>query len=464
MTQAGTNCSDIARSSVQYAFVALEDVPGQIAYARADQFIAITNDATITQSPEYQDSTEKLGTRDITERFKEAMPAAEASLAMNIRVPAEVGGKPQGYDALLSLFGSSTLENPPVFTLGEALTDDTVLLLESVDSLAPLPPCGIIVAGSEQIFYDRIAEDGMSLLDCKRGYNNTTAEAIAAGTTGEYKSLAFVQADCNPSFTYHLRTDHFQQAVTGATINEATLSLSNSGAVNFEFSTVQGMEVVLAGTAKVTQAAAAGDTVIHVDLAKAFTEKAWIWNSTAKDNNGGPEAGYKIASVDDEAGTITLTTPIASAWLVDHLVTGFLPQNTTPLGEPVTGDTSKVFIDGTPGKLRSSSLTCNNNIEYVTDEIGTTHPEDYVEGARTIETEMNTYFRRTDAIRFKEGYEGKFVSVRYVFGKDKVILHMPKVQQTMPTPNIEAPTVSLDITGTALGSGSGNNAIYLIFN
>ena len=56
------------------------------------------------------------------------------------------------------------------------------------------------------------------------------------------------------------------------------------------------------------------------------------------------------------------------------------------------------------------------------------------------------------------------MSVRYASKHGKAVMHLPCVQQTMPTVNIEAPVVSLDISGTALASGRGNNAVYLVIN
>ncbi|MDR2892983.1 MAG: hypothetical protein LBV80_07865 [Deltaproteobacteria bacterium] len=460
------NCeADIARSRIQTAFVVLEDSPGVIAYPDKEHFVVITNDATINQTPEYEDSTEKLGTRDVTERFKNAMPAASGAFAMNLDVQAGIGAKPQGYDALLSLFGSSTLVAPPVFTLADNTDAATSLTLATVDAQAPLPPCGVIEVGAELIYYDSVSADGLKLENCQRGYNGTTAAVINSGDAGVYKSLAFLQADCNPSFTLWLKTDHFLQAVTGATINEASVSLSNSGAVNFDFSTVQGMEVVMAGTSKMLETADAGDTVIKVEHPKSYTPKGWIWNSSAKDNGGGADVGYKIVSVNDETGELTLDKPLLMEWLAGTTVTGFLPQDAVRIGEPIEGQTANVFFDAVRGKMRTSSVTYSNNITYLTDEIGTEHPESYVEDARTVSFEMNTYFRAQDAVRFKEGLDGMFTGVRFVFGKNnKVVLHMPKVQQTMPTISIDAPTVSLDVTGTALASGKGNNAIFMIIN
>ncbi|MDR2893574.1 MAG: hypothetical protein LBV80_10955 [Deltaproteobacteria bacterium] len=463
-----TQTTDIARSRIQSAFVVRESQPGVIAYPDKEHFVVITSDATINQTPEYEDSTEKLGTRDITERFAGAMPAAEATLAMNLDVPAALGAKPQGYDALLSLFGSSTLEVPPVFTLNAASATDTSLSVASMDSLAALPPCGVIKAGGELIYYDSIMVDvsgKLTLEGCLRGYQGSAAAGIAQGVAGKYKSLAFVQADSNPSFTYWLKTDHFLQGVTGATINEASLSLSNAGAVNFEFSAVQGMEVVFAGSSKLAAEALSGSTRIKVEAPGLYTARGWIWNAEVKDNGGGPAEGYRIVSVDDEGDELVLDKPILKDWPAGSLVTGFLPQDAVRIGEPVEGRSANVFFDGVKGKMRTSSISYSNNISYLTDEIGTDHPESYVEDSRTVSFEMNTYFRAQDAVRFKEGYEGRFAGVRFVFGKDnKVVLHMPRVQQTMPSISIEAPTVGLDITGAALASGQGNNAIYLIFN
>ena len=110
MTQPNT---DIARSNVQELFIVPETERGVIAYPTKEHFIAVSNDATANQSPEYTDSSEKLGTRDVIERFKNAMPAAQASAAMLLRT-GELGEKPQGYDALLSLFGTSNPNTSPV--------------------------------------------------------------------------------------------------------------------------------------------------------------------------------------------------------------------------------------------------------------------------------------------------------------------------------------------------------------
>jgi hypothetical protein len=149
---------------------------------------------------------------------------------------------------------------------------------------------------------------------------------------------------------------------------------------------------------------------------------------------------------------------------VGSTLKGFLPQDREPIGEPLEGVDTDVYLDGVKGKVRSGSMDYGNNIKYITDELGTRFPEDYAEDARTIEMGMNGYFRAEDAERFKEGYEGKYVSTRFAFKYGKVVLHMPRVQQTMPSINMEPPVVSLDISGTALGSGKGNNAVYLIIN
>ena len=114
--------------------------------------------------------------------------------------------------------------------------------------------------------------------------------------------------------------------------------------------------------------------------------------------------------------------------------------------------------------MRTTSLTYNNNIQYLTDEVGTQFPEDYVEDARSLELSQNVYFRKADAARFKEGYEGTEVHERFSYGNNKAVLDLPRVRQTMPTPTVDGATISLDISGAVLGSGKGNNAAFLILN
>lgn len=468
MSQVST--TGIARSSVQRLFAVLEDTPGQPSYPAREDFIAVANDATATQTPQYTDSQEKLGTRDVIERFRGATPAGESSPAMLLRV-GKTGEKPQGYAMLLSLFGTSTLEDQPEFQAGPASGDAQEIPVRMAPASSYLPPLGIIEVNGEQIAYDAVQEgpDGLVLTGCKRGQNGTAAAAIAAGSAAEYKSIAFLQANSNPTFTLWLQTDHFLQGMTGCTVNQATISVSNDGPVKFEFSSVQGMEMILAGTGTVNATAAAGSSTVMVDDPRLFTAKARVWNSTVKDANADPatpelEEGYLVLAVDEAAKTLTLDKPLRAEWPAGSIVSGFLPQGVNPLGAPLEGVDTEVFIDGVQGTLIDSSVSYSNNINYLTNEVGTRFPKSYVEGARSIETELNTYFRAADAARFTESYEGRFVSLRYAYGRGKAVIHMPRVQQTMPAVNIQSPVVSLDISGTALGTGSGNNAVYFIVN
>lgn len=455
------NCSDIAGSKIQRAFAVLEAVKGRFAYPTSDHVIAISNDATANQTPEYTDSEEKLGTRDTLQRFRNAMPAATADIAMYLSTGA-TGEKPQGYDMLVSLFGTSTLLNPPVFTLGAADADAVTIPVAVTGGSPALPACGVITANGEQIYYDSLSADGTQLLNCKRGYNGTTPYAIVADTAGAYTSVAFRQDNCNPSFSLWLQTDHFLQGITGCTVNDATLSLSNESAVSLECS-IQGLRLVVAGTSKTTALVSAGETVIPVEHSMMYSPGAVIWCPSVGDQ-GAAESGYIVASVDDKAGTITLAAPIEEDWPSGATVSGWLPQDAPHIGEPIEGTNTDVYMDGVRGKMRTSSLTWNNNITVITDELGTEYPEEYVGDARTIEVGINTYFRKEDGIRFREGLEGRFVPVRFAFGHGKAVWDMPRVQMTSPAVSIQSPTVSLDSTGTALITGKGNNAAELIIN
>lgn len=453
-------CSDVGRAKIQRLFAVREAAPGVIAYPKAEHFITLAGDAAASQSPEYTDSPEKLGTRDVLDQYKNAMPAATANASMVLRVGA-TGTKPQGHDMLETLFGESTFDDPPSFMAGPLLVGETSLIISNVSGT--LPPVGVFQLENELIFYSGKSADGATLTGLVRGFDRTTPTAHSGGLPAVYKSTVYMQADCNPSVTLWLQTDHFIQAITGATVNEASISLSNDGPVLVDFSTIQGMQMVMAGTSAMTVTATAGSTVLDVDAPKMFTEKALIWNPSVSDSGSYGE-GYKVVSVDYDAGTLTLDKPIAEDWPAETTVTGFLPQDVAPSGEPIEGTDTDVYLDGQPGALRSSSLTYNNDITYITDELGQKYPRSYVEGPRTIQLEMDSYFRKKDAVRFVEGYEGAETSARIDFNHGKVMLYMPRVKNTMPTVNIETPTVSLKSTGTALGSGNGNNAIYLLIN
>ena len=113
-----------------------------------------------------------------------------------------------------------------------------------------------------------------------------------------------------------------------------------------------------------------------------------------------------------------------------------------------------------------TDITYGNNINYLADEVGTKHPQSYVEDKRNITLNMNNYFLRQHAARFKEGLEGREVALRVLFGGGAVVADLPRVKTAMPKPKMDGATVSLDAACTVLSQrqGRGNNAFYLIFN
>lgn len=456
-------CSPIAKSAKQVAFAVLESIPGKIAYPTSGHAIFVAGDALVSQTPEFENSTEKRGTRDVADQFRKAMPPATSNLPTIMR-SAGLGNKPQAHDLLVSLFGSSTAESPVSFFF--AVADAAVKTLTIRSIKGRIPPCGVISNGTEKIRFEQVAiqPSGEHLLSgCQRGYAGTTAKAVADGAPGTLLSLAYFQEDCNPSFTLWVQTDHIIQAITGATVNEAKISLTNSGGVSLDFSSIQGMTALIAGTALLTQSATAGTKTLKVESASYYDVGMKVWNPDAEDDNSGQ--GYIITATDSAAATITLAAPIAQTWPADSFVTGWLPE-ASEIGETVKGGDTGVLLDGTPGTIRSTEITYGNNISYLTDEVGTTHPQSYVEDSRSITLNQNQYFLRQHATRFKDGLNGTDVSMRVLFNGGAVVADLPRVKAAMPKPKMDGATVSLDVSCTALAQrqGGGNNAFFLVFN
>ena len=456
-------CSPIAKSAKQIAFAVLESIPGKIAYPTPENAVFVAGDSVVSQSPEFEDSPEKRGTRDVADQFRKAMPPATSNLPSIMRA-AGLGKKPQGHDLYVAMLGSSTAENPVSFFFSAADAADTELTIRSIKGR--VPPCGVVSCGAEKIRYEQAERQPSGeyvLSGCMRGYAGTVSEDINDAAPGALLSIAYFQEDCNPSFTLWLQTDHIVQAVTGATVNEAKISLTNSGGVSVDFSGVQGMVALIAGTAILTQSASAGAKVLHVENANFYDVGMKVWSPDAEDDNGGQ--GYIISATDEVAATITLATSIAQAWPADSFVAGWLPE-APEIGSPVEGGDTEVLLDGEPGSIRSTDITYGNNINYLADEVGTKHPQSYVEDKRNITLNMNNYFLRQHAARFKEGLEGREVALRVLFGGGAVVADLPRVKAAMPKPKMDGATVSLDVACTALSQrqGSGNNAFYLIFN
>lgn len=451
--------TDIALSRKTKVFASIETTPGVIAWCTAADFVMPAGDATINQVPAFTDSKEMADSLDLIDQFPNAMPAADWSLPMYLRLTG-FGTAPQGEAFLKSMQGSKQA-GPVTATVnvsGGINASVTTIPYDNLTAGKELPPAGVVTIGTEKIRYS--AKSATELTGCVRGYNNTTAATAADDATITLSSQVYKQTTSAPSFTLWMMTDWFLQFVTGATVSNCSVDLKNEDAVTLTLKG-QGMQMGYAGVSLMTAAAIATATSIVVADASLFSVGARVQNITKGATNG--VNGFAITAVNTATNTLTISPAVPSGgWAIGDDIRGFLPP-ATPIGQPVVSRDTMVKIAGVSGKIRSTSLSIDVPKSYLTDEIGTEFPEEYVEGQRKIGFDLGTYFKKADVKRFPEGYNALEETVELIMGDTpgyKCSFFMPRVQATMPTISRDGQTLALKIPGTALGT-NGEDSLYL---
>jgi hypothetical protein len=178
----------------------------------------------------------------------------------------------------------------------------------------------------------------------------------------------------------------------------------------------------------------------------------YIWNETLEDDNGG--AGYLISTVDTTLNLLTIGSPTSQPWEKDDIIAGFLPTGTV-IGTPTESRHTTVEINGATAKFRGTDYTIGVPKQYIIDEVGTDAPEDYLEQTRNISSTLNLYFRRDEAHRFYDGYQGSEVPIELVFGDavgKRMAMYLKRCKLEVPTISFENPAVALSMGLKALGT------------
>ena len=447
----------IGISRRQRVFAALETARGSLKWPVAADFVRPAGDAVVNQSPEFSDSEEKRDTLDILDQFANTMPPVDWSLPTYVRA-AGLGAAPQG-DALFTALQGVKNGAAAAEVEGAAVDAAAVTIPFDPASLAGTwPEAGVLRIGTEDIAYAAMDTTGHAFTGCTRGYGGTTPAAHADAAPITLRSVVYRQATSSPSFSLWVQTDHLVQFATGCTVSQGTLGIDNEGAVTLNFQG-QGMKMGWAGTCALAADADAAQAVVAVPDASLYTAGARVWNRTKADDNAG--AGYAVTGVDHAANTITLATNLpAGGWDTGDVIAGFLPAGDA-VGQVIESRHTAITIDGVPGKFKSTDLTFNVPKQYVTDEVGTLAPEDYLEQARSIESDMKVYFRQDDVAYFKKGADGLEVPIVMTFGQTaghKMVVSLPRCKLKVPTISFSAPAVELSMPFKALGSSGEDSA------
>ena len=363
-------------------------------------------------------------------------------------------------DDLIIPAGNAVMNQSPDFVDSEEIRDS----LDVLDQFQAAMPPGTFTVPMYLRPHATEGSDpqGDVLFESLQGEKTTGDEATMATDVATADDILYKQATTAPSFSLWIKTDHFVQGMSGCTTGQAVVSVTNEGAVKGTF-TGQGMQMVWAGTDALQASAATGATHLTVEDADRFKAGARIYNETQDDTNGG--VGYEIDSVTSATNLLVLTEGIDASWATDDVIKGYLPDG-TEIGSPIEGRHTAITINEVSATIKASDLTINSPKQYVTDEVGTTYPEAYMEDVRAITSTLSLYFRKEDAKYFAEGYEGNEVPIRITFGaagSRQVILHMEKCKLQVPEMDFAAPAVNINMEMTALGT-SGEDSLEIIFS
>lgn len=277
-------------------------------------------------------------------------------------------------------------------------------------------------------------------------------EATVAST-----SVTYSQAVTKPSFTLWTKKGHTVFFATGACAESCRFAFTNKGGAKAEFSGGF-MQMGWAGTDAVNGAVSASTSVV-VDDAKKFTAGAYV--QIGSDTNSG--AGYKIDSVNYTTNTLTMADSITCD--DDAVIKGYLPSYTA-VGAPLENKNLTISFDAVSKNVKGVDITINSPVAWQTDEITTSgYVAEYVEDKRDIKLSANVLFRESDLSYFYDATQNTKVAVIAAVsdGAGKICtINLPYTELEVPNIQTSAPTVSLDIAGTALGS-SGEDSCTIVF-
>lgn len=460
-------CPEVGLSNIQAVFAVIEDVEGIPQKPTAADFILPNGQATLSQTPDFTTSTEMSPSLNVTAQFQNATPEGTVSFPMYLRVP-DGGEKMQGHSAMLAAMGSVQEPNTATAELEDITLDASATTLNlSRITAGRFPPRGVVTINNEDILYTGVTEEGgviVALTGLVRGYNRTTAAEHAADDVVTLKSRVYFQEVCRHTLTVWIQNDHTVTFGTGARITNTTFDMSNSDGqkVTFEGSFKR---MGWAGRSYLSAAPSGAKLTVKdkndVSCAGAYTEGAYVKNTTRNDDNSG--AGYKIISVDVDAGTVTLaSSPVG--WQQDDQIDAWLPA-AEPIGEALESRSARVFLDGKSGRLREGSISMGTPVERKS-EIGDEYPSIAADTKREITITLNAYFRAEDAKELYHGYKGYEAPVDLTFGEDmgkKVAISMPRVKRGMPTIGVDGAMFTLDRTGTVMGTKTSvEDALFVV--
>ena len=460
------SCGDIGLSRKQRVFVCVEDTCGTLKFpAPSTDFILSAGNAALNQGTTFVDSLELRDTLDVLAQFQNATGPATWTIPMYLRMTGTVGTTeyPQGDALFQSLQGSR--KSATTASLNGGIIADTLTMQIDGISNNQLPEVGVVTIGTEKIYYSTLTQGNgattATLGGLTRAYNSTSAAVATDNADVTLSSIFYEQDTSSPAVSIWIEDDHFTRGLSGASCNNCAVTVNNEGAVMFTFSG-EGMEMVWAGTSAVATASNACALTVYVDDGELFKAGSYIQNSTKADNNS--TAGYEISSISGNELTLGTVGGIGETWATDDVIKGYIGDETA-IGTAIESRLSDVYLDDVATKTRSMDLTISVPKEYLSDEIGATYPEDYLETTREITGSVGLYLRKEDVQYFTQGFDGTTKELVVNFGDTAgfmMDLVMKKAQIQVPEISQDGAAQTMSMSYKALGSDSGENSLQIV--
>lgn len=302
-----------------------------------------------------------------------------------------------------------------------------------------------------------VVPDGAALFKAAMG-----VETINAST-----SVVYTLTKNLPSVSIFFAQDDMVFGLVGSTVNELRLSMSNKGALTFNFAGGF-MEMKFAGKAEITSHAAGVVTLKATGDWKKYKKDMKVKfydvdTTTWYDNTG---AGYTITNVDSANNQITVDPAISEFTpAADDICMGWLPTG-TETGDPIEAALGSVEFDSTAVDVIAAEFTLTNNVKYSEEEItAEDYPKDYVADKRSVALRTSLFLRTEDLKYFRDGQDQVHVDVDLKGGDTegyKIILNVPEAVGSVPAMGGELER-TLDIDWIGLATSTMEDEVSLTF-
>jgi hypothetical protein len=283
-------------------------------------------------------------------------------------------------------------------------------------------------------------------------------EAVVASTSVTYTLLK----DMTGLFaTIFKDLTSMQEFVTSAIVQRFSISGNGEDYIRMTFS---GVAKQYGKVGRVlADGSGGGATSLIVDDADDLAQ----WGLVQIDTDDNSGAGFLISALDHDTETATIP---AASWDNNDPITAFLPTATLT-GDPVMGVDGQISLDGDATQVKFLDWTINvdTGLDLLNREYGVTSPSDVtMPNSRQVtadlrmlikqdETHLNSLFQRKQA-------QDLFVTVGDTATK-RAKFDMPNFEMQPGQPTSPATgEVELSISGTAYGTGSGENELTILLD